>query len=176
VEIKARLNDPDGAERVARRLSGSAAPEVLEQVDTYFAVPAGRLKLREMEGRAELIYYRRGDSTGPSPSDYLIAPITSAEALKEVLGACLGIGAVVRKIRRLYIWNSVRIHLDMVEGLGSFIEFEAVLSEGDPAEHGYRAVRRLMTEFAIDEEDLIAGSYSDLVDWNGGQAAFKSLL
>ncbi len=42
------------------------------QVDTFFAVTDGWLKLREMDGApAELISYRRPtDDAGPRPSEY----------------------------------------------------------------------------------------------------------
>ena len=30
------------------------------------------------------------------------------------------------------MWHGVRIHLDRVDGLGHFIEFEAVTAIGDP--------------------------------------------
>lgn len=164
IEIKARLNDPDGAERIAMHLSGSDSAHVLNQEDTYYKVPVGRLKLREMDDDAELIYYRRGDTPGPTASYYLIVPVGSPGALKEVLEACLGVAAVVRKSRRLYLAGSVRIHIDEVEGLGSFVEFEAVLAEGASDDEAFRTVRWLMSEFAIAEEDLVAMSYSDLVE------------
>ncbi|MBU1670501.1 MAG: class IV adenylate cyclase [Actinobacteria bacterium] len=164
VELKARLDDPDAAERIALRLSGSTAPRVLMQVDTYFVVPAGRLKLREADEGAELIYYHRGDTPGPKESQYRIVPVGSPGPLKELLGACLGVKVVVRKTRRLYLVDSVRIHIDEVEGLGSFLEFEALLGEGDPAEDGYRLVRRLISEFDLVDGDLIAESYGELID------------
>jgi adenylate cyclase class IV len=72
---------------------------------------------------------------------------------------------VVAKERRLFIWDDVvRIHLDQVDGLGHFIEFEAVMGSGDTAVATAEAqVERLRQAFGIEDADLIACSYSDLV-------------
>ncbi len=52
---------------------------------------------------------------------------------------------VVSKRRRLFLWEGVRIHLDEVEDLGNFVEFEAVLPQaGDlaTAHEGWRGCGR----------------------------------
>ena len=56
------------------------------------------------------------------------------------------------------LWEGVRIHLDDVDGLGSFVELEAP-EDGDQA----AKVERLSEALAIADDDLIAGSYSDLL-------------
>ena len=166
VELKARCADLDAAEAVAQRLVGPHPKARLHQTDTYFGCGEGRLKLREVTGTrsfAELISYSRPDEPGPKGSDYQIAPITGfAEELKYALTAALGVRAIVNKQRTVYIYDQTRIHLDRVDGLGDFIEFEAVLSEGQTEEAGYAVVRRLMTEFGIGQDDLIDRSYVDL--------------
>jgi predicted adenylyl cyclase CyaB len=160
IEIKARCPDPEatgrlleqrGLERVAR----------MHQVDTYFVVPHGRLKLREMEGEAaQLIQYARPDLLAAHASDYLIAPASDPSRLKEVLTRALGIRVVVDKQRDLYLWEHTRIHLDEVAGLGSFLELETVITDQthDEAE---RECREVQAALRITEEDLVAGSYSD---------------
>ena len=79
-----------------------------------------------------------------------------------MLEAGLGIQVVVRKTRQLFLWENVRIHLDEVEGLGRFLEFEAVLEEGQEEADGYAQLKRLRSEFGIDDDDVVGGSYSDL--------------
>jgi homotetrameric cytidine deaminase len=81
-------------------------------------------------------------------------PVGEAEALREALDAALGTLVTVDKRRRLLVWEGVRIHLDEVEGLGSFIELESV--NGDPAK-----LERLRAELALG--DPLPGSYSDLL-------------
>jgi homotetrameric cytidine deaminase len=156
LEIKAR--DPDPARSLERTLAlGAEDKGEIVQRDTYFARATGRLKLREQEpGDAELIQYRRADEGGPRVSHYRIVPAPDAEALKAALAAALGTLVVVEKRRRLLLADHVRIHLDEVEGLGSFIELEAVGDDDDPA-----AIDRLVVQLEVGEP--IAGSYSDLL-------------
>jgi adenylate cyclase class 2 len=100
----------------------------VSQLDTYFRVRQGRLKLREKDRGAELIYYERSDQAIDRESNYRIVQIEDSEALKDALAAALGVLVSVEKSRRLLLWHEVRIHLDEVPGLGSCLELEAVAS------------------------------------------------
>ena len=137
---------------------------VLVQRDTYFRVQSGRLKLREEEGaKAHLIAYERSDRAGQRESRYRIATVEKADELKAVLAVTVGIEVVVAKERRLFIWDDVRIHLDRVDRLGHFIEFEAVTdSDGSNTSSAEKRVETLRQAFEIDDADLIGGSYCDL--------------
>jgi homotetrameric cytidine deaminase len=153
LEIKARDADPSRSLERALALGAEDRGEI-EQRDTYFARATGRLKLREQTpGDAELIQYRRPDESGPRVSQYRIVP--APEGLKEALEATLGVLVVVEKRRRLLLADHVRIHLDRVEGLGDFIELEAVGDEDSAA------IDSLRVKLEIGEP--IAGSYSDLL-------------
>ena len=140
---------------MARRTAGE-----IEQRDTYFAGTAGRLKLREQTpGESELIQYSRADAAGPRAraTSGSCRPRTPTP-LREALDAALGTLVVVEKRRRLLLWEGVRIHLDEVEGLGSFIELEAVAEEAGAE---VAKVERLRSELEIGAP--IPGSYSDLL-------------
>jgi adenylate cyclase class IV len=68
VEIKARVRDLEAVRQRAEALSDAPAV-VLEQEDTFFSAPEGRLKMRVFpDGKGELIAYRRPDVTGPKTS------------------------------------------------------------------------------------------------------------
>ena len=163
VEIKARAADFKRQSSLAASLS-DAPPVVIEQMDTFFACPSGRLKLRRFaDGAAELIAYRRADDTGPKQSDYVIAPVSAPEALAEALGRSLGVIGTVRKRRTLFIVGQTRIHLDEVDGLGQFIELEVVLDERQSADVGNAIARELMRNLDIDAGDLISGAYIDMM-------------
>ena len=58
--------------------------------------------------------------------------MSDPDGLREALDAALGTLVVVEKRRRLLLWEGVRIHLDEVEGLGSFLELEA--TDADPTD------------------------------------------
>src|SRR4026208_2550188 len=121
LEIKAVCADLAAAREAAQQLAGPPAA-ILDQIDTYFHVPTGRLKLREINNTsAELIYYDRADDPAARTSRDHLAPVVDPAALRALLAAALGIRAVVRRRRELFLYENVRIHLDAVENLGSFI-------------------------------------------------------
>ena len=171
IELKARLRDPATARAMAERLTGSPRCEEI-QIDTYFHCSHGRLKLREITGQgAQLVWYDRADSSAAKPSDYRLTPLgndpATAAALRESLAAALGVRGVVRKIRHIYLYANVRIHLDEVAALGHFLEFEAVLDtmspdlEGDERRSRQR-LAELSESFNLEPNDFLAGSYGEL--------------
>ncbi len=164
VELKARDQDPEST--MARCLAlGAEDRGILSQRDTYFAPRHGRLKLREqVQSDNQLVAYRRPDATGPAESAYVLVPVGDPDALREALDAALGTVVVVAKRRRLLTWENVRIHLDEVEGLGTFLEFEALVGEGEGTLGVARdKVARLRTELGINDGALISVGYSDLL-------------
>jgi adenylate cyclase class IV len=173
IELKAVLADPAAALARARTLAGPSR-SVERQRDTYFEVPRGRLKLRrrwiqpegggpEKEQPAELIGYQRPDDREAAASDYRIVPFPPGSPIDEVLAVALGTDAVVEKTRRVFLHDGVRIHLDDVTGLGSFLELEAIVDDGCDDEDARAKVARLRAHFGIREEDLLAASYRELV-------------
>jgi predicted adenylyl cyclase CyaB len=163
IELKAVCRDLAAAREAARR-AGATPHGVLEQTDTYFHARTGRLKLRETAARpAELIAYHRPDTTDTRASDYHLVPAPDPATLRQALTAALGVRGVVRKRRELWMWENVRIHLDEVDALGTFVEFEAVLSEGDADAAGHGKLATLRAALAVEDRDLIARSYSDLM-------------
>jgi predicted adenylyl cyclase CyaB len=163
LELKARFSDLDeSAARVSSLNARDAGLEV--QTDTYFRVPSGRLKLREIEGKpAVLIFYERPDSTSARLSKYHLIPVPDAAGMKALLTDAFGVRGVVSKRRRILLWHNVRIHLDEVAGLGSFIEFEAVLTSDAEESAAPGQLDELCRVFAISPGDHIAASYADLL-------------
>lgn len=163
LELKARCADLSAARAGALAL-GAKPARVEAQLDTYYVCRSGRLKLRQVAGRrAVLIWYRRPDEEGVRLSEYHLTPVTDAARLKSALEASLGVRGVVKKRRELLRWENVRIHLDSVEGLGCFVEFEAVLSEEEDEERSRERLARLIEAMGVADEEVIAGSYADLL-------------
>jgi homotetrameric cytidine deaminase len=163
IELKALDHDPGRTLDLALGL-GAEDRGHMSQRDTYFGGARGRLKLREQDpGPAELIQYRRPDEGRANTSEYRRVPVTEAETLRDALDAAHGTLVVVDKRRRLLIWEGVRIHLDEVERLGSFVELEAVAAEGSDLSDERAKVERLRDELRIADADLVAQSYSDLL-------------
>lgn len=160
VELKAR--DPNPEVTIARCLNLGAVPAgTLDQRDTYFQTRTGRLKLRTSSSSSELIAYRRPDGADATESTYVRAP--ASDSVGEALDSALGTTVVVSKQRRLLLWEGVRIHLDEVDGLGSFIEFEAVLPDAGDLETARSKVARLRSELGIEDDALVSVGYADLL-------------
>jgi len=71
---------------------------------------------------------------------------------------------VVRKTREIYRHEGVQVHVDDVERLGHFVEFElAVEDTPDAVADGRARLAAMKSSFGIPDEDLVASSYSDLL-------------
>ncbi|MEE9393576.1 MAG: class IV adenylate cyclase [Planctomycetota bacterium] len=164
VEIKAILSDLRAAAALSRALTGHD-PERIHQRDTFFMAKKGRLKLRELDDRSELIQYERPDQTGPKTSNYTIVRVAKSEtaAMRLALSRALGISGEVIKTRDLYLHGRTRIHLDRVEGLGDFLELEVVLKKGESESEGQREAEALMIKLGVTAADLLEGAYVDLI-------------
>lgn len=134
------------------------------QTDTYFRATHGRLKLREIDGQsAVLIWYDRPDTQGTRLSQYFLLPVTDAALGKSMLTAALDVRGVVRKRREVYLWHNVRVHLDEVDGLGTFVELEAVLAPDDDKALSQARLDELCRVLKLRPEGHLAGSYADLL-------------
>ena len=163
IELKASDPDPERSLAVVLGL-GARDRGLLRQRDTYYRVTTGRLKLREEDpGGAVLIQYDRVDADEARESRYRLIPVDDAATLKAALESSLGILAVVEKDRHLLLWNGVRIHLDAVVGLGSFIELEGVAQNGSNLLAELERVTQLTEALEIPPERILRTSYSDQV-------------
>jgi len=164
LELKARHADLDPARKAVSAIGDIRAGGVEIQVDTYFRVSQGRLKLREInEESATLIFYVRADRAAARICTYQLVPVPDPVALKTALTAALGVRGVVRKRREIYFWHNVRIHLDEVAGLGSFLELEAVLAADDDEGLAQERLDHLCKMLGIAPRDLLSQSNADLL-------------
>lgn len=163
VEIKARSHQNARIRKMLAEL-GADFKGIDHQIDTYFKVPHGRMKLREGTIEHSLIFYDRPDQAGPKTSKVSLYKPEPDPALKMVLEASLGIWKVVDKQREIVFIDNVKFHLDTVEGLGEFMEIEAIDIDGSLGEtYLLQQCQKYMDLFEIGEEDLLTNSYSDLV-------------
>lgn len=163
IEIKARCRAPETIRKILISL-GARAVGTDHQIDTYFNVKAGRLKLREGNIENSLIYYRREDNLAPKQSDVTLFKTEPNSALKEILTNALGVKTVVDKSREIYFIDNVKFHIDSVSGLGNFVEIEAIDEAGTiGGDELLRQCRHYMELFKIEQNDLIKSSYSDMV-------------
>lgn len=170
VELKAHDPDPAATLRAALALDGVEDRGVLHQRDTYFSVATGRLKLRRQDDGAQLISYARADAPGARESAYRLVDVPDPDALSAALETTVGIGVDVVKERRLLLWDGVRIHLDTVEGLGAFVELEAVAPAQSDLSSEHAKVARLRQTLHIADDRLQPRGYAALLETAGAQA------
>jgi adenylate cyclase class IV len=65
----------------------------------------------------------------------------------------------------VFLLKNARIHLDKVDRLGSFIEFEVIVRSG--LRQARAMMKRLTKSFALEGQRSLAFSYSDLMLRNG---------
>ena len=134
------------------------------QVDTYFNVAQGRLKLREGNIENSLIWYERTNTAGAKQSDILLYHHSPDKALKDILVKLHGIKVVVDKKRKIYFIDNVKFHFDIVESLGTFVEVEAIDKTGDIGIDKLKEQCNYYSAFFnVEPSDYIAVSYSDLI-------------
>jgi adenylate cyclase class 2 len=162
LEAKFKLHDLERARKQAEAIKYQFKATLVQR-DTFFRVREGKLKLREEESGAWLVFYGRQDSQDLKLSSYEIVPIAEPEKTRSIMTQALGAIATVKKTRILMMRDHVRLHLDRVDGLGEFGEIEAVLGEhGDP-ERSRPAVNELLDVLDVDRKNLIAASYFEML-------------
>lgn len=162
-EFKARTARLDELEALLKQHNPRFLGED-HQADTYFNVSVGRLKLREGNIENALIHYKRSDLAGAKTSEVLLYEHAPDLTLKQILTTALGIKVVVNKARRIYFIGNIKFHFDRVEGLGEFVEVEAIdRTDTVETEELKRQCAEYEELFQIPSEDYVAVSYSDLL-------------
>lgn len=163
VEIKARCSHPQRVREMLVSL-GAEYRGLDHQIDTYFRVAQGRLKLREGNIENALVFYERDDQQGPKDSRVILYASQPGSTLKQALLAACGALVVVDKRREIYFIENVKFHLDEVKDLGSFCEIEAIDQTGKIGrEKLLQQCEEYMRILGVGENDLISCSYSDLL-------------
>ena len=163
IEIKAKCNDHEKIRSILKSHNADFKGTD-HQIDTYFKVNNGRLKLREGNIENFLVFYEREDKEGPKQSDVILFKSDPNSSLKEILLTSLGTLVVVDKQREIYFIENVKFHIDTVKNLGTFMEIEAIDIDGSfGKEKLLEQCQNYLDLFGIPKNDLISVSYSDLL-------------
>ena len=190
LELKVRCPDETTLEILEERAQQNDAAYIhtLQQRDTYFNVPSGRLKLREWSVQEDmqrtskyskahndvqeayetgssgalLVAYTRPNEESSRVSEYLISTITNPTTFLPLLTTTLGTWMTIEKTRVLYRYGRTRIHFDRVTGLGSFVELETKFA-GASSDAEIIAEHATVKAFLqLELFPIIAYSYSDM--------------
>ncbi|XP_044735991.1 uncharacterized protein LOC123298142 [Chrysoperla carnea] len=169
IEMKATLDNVAEKLEIIKGLADTEG-KIIKQFDTFYNVQEGRLKLRKFEDKtdepiAELIFYVRPNATGAKLCNYKKMDVDSKtyDSLNGILSASLGVQGTVSKKRLLFLIGQTRVHVDEVDGLGSFIELETVLDATQSIEEGHQILKELMSKLKIDTKKCLEVSYNDML-------------
>jgi adenylate cyclase class 2 len=160
-EFKARLKDESRVRAALKQLRARYVGTD-HQLDTYYRVPTGRLKVREGKIENALIFYQRSNTARPRRSSIELMLLPRRNSLRAILSEALRPRVVVDKRREIFFVGNVKIHLDRVRGLGKFVEVEAITRTGR-LQRARSQARRIQKLFGIAPGDIVARSYSDMV-------------
>jgi predicted adenylyl cyclase CyaB len=131
------------------------------QKDIYYSVPSGRLKLRIINKKhGTLISYLRKESKKLRVSNYLLTNTKDFDNLHRTLSLLFPVLVTVEKVREIFLFDNIRIHLDKVKNLGEFLEFEVVF---DSFQKARAQMKFLISYFKLDSKKFINNSYSDIL-------------
>jgi len=143
IEVESKYWSP-GNEKVEKTLVSLGAKKVSSGTmeDIYFVHP-GRdfgktdeaLRLRKRDDGAELTYKgpRMNLSTTKAREEVTLKTDNPLAAQRIIERLGFKEGYVVRKTRESYLYDKLRIELDLVEGLGEFVELEILTESPDRA-------------------------------------------
>ena len=164
IEIKARCTNPSKVRQLLLQQPNLQFIGVDAQVDTYFKIPSGRLKLREGNIENSLIYYDRENKKDAKKSDVTLYKPAEVASLKAVLLAALPTLIVVEKKREIYFIDHIKFHIDTLSALGSFIEIEVIdANDAMDISEMKEQCQWYMELLDIQKEDLMENSYSDML-------------
>ena len=163
IEIKAKCSNPQQIRKTLES-EGAEYRGLDHQVDTYFKVNRGRLKLREGHIENALVFYERNNQDGPKDSKVVLYSSQSGSSLKQIISSSCGVLVVIDKQRHIYFIDNVKFHVDEVRNLGIFCEIEAIDQTGDIGkERLLQQCEYYIKLLGIKNEDLVSCSYSDLL-------------
>jgi|GEM_PF-665879 len=172
LELKLPCQALDEVKRRAGTLGGKLDGRLTQDDQFYTCADGTRLKLRREirhlpDGQAlphaELIRYLREDTGDARVSDYERTPVADPDALHAELSRVHGLGPHVRKGRELVLLGRTRLHLDAVAGLGTFVELELVLREGEEPAAARAELERIIRGLGLYGVPAEPRAYADLL-------------
>lgn len=160
LEIKIKLEKASHINSIRNSLN-MYSRSVEKQIDIYYKVKKGRLKLRIINDKeGSLILYNRAETKGKRISHYIISKTKDFLELDFILSRQFEILVRVIKKREIFISENIRVHLDKVSGLGNFLEIEIIYGKLINAK---KQMKELITLLNLDEKKFIKNSYSDML-------------
>ncbi|MDD2338918.1 MAG: class IV adenylate cyclase [Methanosarcina sp.] len=168
IEVKVRV-DHSKARSIIKNI-GAVKRGVESQFDIYFAAPYRdfaktdeALRIRSLDGQAVLTYKGpKLDGISKSRKEFE-TPVEEAATIKILRALGFSEAGVVRKQREIFSAGEITICLDLVEGLGEFLEVEIVAENEKDLEKSRAKLFELLKQFRAGEKDSIRTSYLEMI-------------
>lgn len=160
LEIKCNTEDLILLENIIKNI-GSELIYSSKQVDIYYIVEKGRLKIRDSIGEKSIIFYERIEDGSERWSNFFVKNVEKPIEWVNFFDLFLKRFVSVEKYRTLYHYKNSRIHLDKVSNLGNFIEIETKIIETEA--QAKEEFQFLCNKLNLKKENQILKSYSDLL-------------
>lgn len=165
LELKIRVTSHQSLKKILEQI-GAENKGMLNQIDVYYSVPNGLLKLRIENGNESLIYYNRNENYKNRWSDFEVLQFANAKGEK-FFNNLFDVEVIVKKKRKLFYYDDTRIHLDTVNNLGNFVELETLVINGKA--DAKKRFAKIISLLKLDESKQIRKSYRDLLMSNAKQ-------
>lgn len=162
VEVKAKTTKHDLIREILHKKKADYKG-IDTQIDVYFKVNDGRLKLRKGNIENYLISYKRENLSEIRPSNFSLYKSENPELLEKMLKSTCGLLIEVEKKREIFYIDNIKFNLDEVKGLGTFVEIEAMTDDPNEIPHLKKVVNEYVKLFEIADNDIQSYSYSDLL-------------
>ena len=162
LELKIKATSHQSLKKILLQI-GAESRGMLIQIDVYYSVPNGLLKLRIENGNESLIFYNRNENDKSRWSDFEVLKFTNGKG--EIFFSNLfDVEVIVKKERELFYYDDTRIHLDTVKFLGKFLELETLVINGKA--DAKKRFAKTISLLKLDESKQIRKSYRDLLTDN----------
>lgn len=169
VEAKVRINDIEGMEKRITE-QGAEYTGTIKQADEYFDFPdmqifnsGGAFRVRDSDGNYRVTYKGRKKDEETTSRDEIEIAIESAEKMIKILE---NMGFVrlceINKKRKVYLLAGLKISLDEVEGLGSFMEMEGMANSEKEYKEKKGEIFKLLDNLGVSSEDISQRSYMEM--------------
>lgn len=161
VEFRCELRDA-GLARLILPRAGAVHVGTVEAEDTHFRVPDGALKRRAAPGEpTDWVWYRRPGGIAPRVATF---DIYADSFGREHFGARpMSAWVAVRKQRDMWLAGNLSVYLDTVEGLGSFVKLEMIVSTNEGLSKCDEAIAAMRAELQPALGEPISMGYAELL-------------
>ncbi|AKD04571.1 hypothetical protein POKO110462_11310 [Pontibacter korlensis] len=164
VSFKARLSDFAEAQTILLEQEVRFLDAAM-QLETYYKVEQGKLKLIKGGLENALVHYQQQKHQNMFFNEVLLYLKRPSSGLVETLYGSPQPVVELKKLRKTFVYDNLKVHLDQLETLGYFVEVEALDIDGSYGlEHLLELCESRKELLQLEDEDLVQEDYPVLLN------------